>query len=85
MSPLRATVLFSVQVQVRPLLSIAAQKKKKKHDLQIILITYHHTLSLTKGGDEKTALLSAVASEVAKHGHYCARYRAKAPVLGKYT
>ncbi|KAF8924825.1 hypothetical protein EDD21DRAFT_418996 [Dissophora ornata] len=34
------------------------------------------------GGDEKTALLTAVANEVARHGHFCARYRAKVPNLG---
>ncbi|KAF9930025.1 Testis-expressed protein 30 [Linnemannia zychae] len=33
------------------------------------------------GGDEKTALLTAVAKEVAKQGHFCARYRAKVPNL----
>lgn len=34
------------------------------------------------GGDEKTALLTAVANEVARQGHFCARYRAKVPNLG---
>ncbi|KAF9916332.1 hypothetical protein BX616_004032 [Lobosporangium transversale] len=34
------------------------------------------------GGDEKAPLLTAVASEIAKQGHYCARYRAKVPNLG---
>ncbi|KAF8967227.1 hypothetical protein BGZ46_000195 [Entomortierella lignicola] len=34
------------------------------------------------GGDEKTPLLTAVAKEVAKQGHFCARYRAKVPNLG---
>ncbi|KAF9992731.1 Testis-expressed protein 30 [Entomortierella chlamydospora] len=34
------------------------------------------------GGDEKTPLLTAVAKEVAKQGHYCARYRARVPNLG---
>ncbi|KAF9435947.1 Testis-expressed protein 30 [Entomortierella beljakovae] len=34
------------------------------------------------GGDEKTALLTKVAKEAAKQGHYCARYRAKVPNLG---
>ncbi|KAG0280810.1 Testis-expressed protein 30 [Linnemannia exigua] len=33
------------------------------------------------GGDEKTALLTAVANEVARQGHFCARYRAKVPNL----
>ncbi|KAG0263017.1 Testis-expressed protein 30 [Mortierella polycephala] len=33
------------------------------------------------GGDEKTVMLTAVANEVAKQGHICARYRAKAPNL----
>ncbi|KAG0314989.1 Testis-expressed protein 30 [Linnemannia gamsii] len=34
------------------------------------------------GGNEKTALLTAVANEVARQGHFCARYRAKVPNLG---
>ncbi|KAF9902915.1 hypothetical protein EC991_004387 [Linnemannia zychae] len=34
------------------------------------------------GGDEKTALLTAVANQVARQGHFCARYRAKVPNLG---
>ncbi|KAF9154475.1 Testis-expressed protein 30, partial [Mortierella sp. AD010] len=33
-------------------------------------------------GDEKTSLLTAVAKEVAKQGHYCARYRTRVPNLG---
>ncbi|KAI8363041.1 hypothetical protein B0O80DRAFT_482234 [Mortierella sp. GBAus27b] len=34
------------------------------------------------GGDEKTPLLTSVANEVARQGHFCARYRAKVPNLG---
>ncbi|KAG0199049.1 hypothetical protein BGX28_007610 [Mortierella sp. GBA30] len=34
------------------------------------------------GGDEKTALLTAITNEAARQGHYCARYRAKVPNLG---
>ncbi|KAF9574322.1 Testis-expressed protein 30 [Mortierella alpina] len=33
------------------------------------------------GGDEKTALLTAIANEAARQGHFCARYRAKVPNL----
>ncbi|KAI1311603.1 Testis-expressed protein 30 [Mortierella claussenii] len=33
------------------------------------------------GGEEKTPLLTAIANEVARQGHYCARYRAKVPNL----
>ncbi|KAK3809450.1 MAG: hypothetical protein J3Q66DRAFT_70639 [Benniella sp.] len=34
------------------------------------------------GGDEKTVILTAIANEVARQGHFCARYRAKVPNLG---